>query len=404
MMKPPRLFYAAEAVASDGLDDAPPPTGPDTSGDNDNPFVRAMKTDIDAPPVSEPRQEPVKQEPVKAEPKLKAADLFKKKPAEAKTDEPPPSEVDAIKAPDNLTEPNKVGWEALRQKAKSYEARVRELEGKTPELETKAQAAAKLEQELADLRAKHQEMSVLVERANIEAHPDFRAKYIDGRAALVKEAQDYLRDTGAEPGDIEAALALKGKARIDALRDVADALPGYLQGMLGQTIKQLDSLDAEAGAKREKSGEYWKEIQAQQQQREIAQRESFAKESSLAFEKALHRVKAENPFLQKVEGDDAWSSTADAIVKEARSFYETNDSLEVAAENAVLAKSAKPMLEMITRQIEDGEAKDKKIAELESELKKLHGGGPRISASATSPDKAPKGFMERLQAETGMRE
>jgi hypothetical protein len=367
----------------------------------ENPFVRAFKEDT-AAPVEKAPETPTESAPeALAESSGDATrQLFRKKAGSETQETAPESEIDKIKPPEKLSEANQTGWEALRGKAKTFEARVRELETEYPTLKEKAAAVEKLEAELKSREEALAQAKAHVERADAANSPEFRSKYVDGRAKIVSDVEALVKANEGDPADVAAALALKGAARMKALASVAESIPGFQQGILGNLLQQLDSLDTEAAAKLEKSGDYWKEVQAERAAKDQQAAEAFTKQSRVAFDAAKRRAAADIQVLQRVEGNDEWNARAETIIKDAeKAFFET-DSLDTGAEMAILAKSAPVFRDMLVAEMDRSDGLEKKVADLEAELRKIHGGAPGATGRANGERPAAKmSFMERIQHE-----
>jgi len=197
------------------------------------------ETKTDTPPAAKvPEKESTKPErPADIPETLLGKKDAKKEPEPEKE---PESEIAKIKPPDFRNPVKKEQWEALHNKAAELEKgklasdrKVAEMEKRIAEAETKGKNTEELEKKLADLQKQNDEYQELVRQTNVEMDPQFRKTYIEGRANKVKEIEAIISDAGGEVGDVATALALKGKARVDALRLISDELPGYLQGLLG---------------------------------------------------------------------------------------------------------------------------------------------------------------------------
>ena len=401
----PQFFYAEDAGGGDGgtavVEQHVAPNM------DDNPFARAMKTDIGEEGLGAPAPEPKKEVAVKVETVVETKsdvprDLFKKGDlGKAAEKAPTPSELDAIKPPDGISEANLKGWDALKEKAHAFEAKARELESKYGERDKGFTA---IEKELQEARAKIAEMDGLVERAHVEAHPTFQ-KMLNERTSIVSRVEALIRDNEGDPSDVAAALALKGAARNKAMAAFADVLPGFQQGILGQYIQQLDTVDGGIEEARGKSSEYLKNVQAEQSKAELAQRETWLKQRNTSFDEALRESKTQWEVFQEVAGFDEWSKRAPELMKAARDKYENNSNFKDDAATYLAAEAAPVYRDLFVKADERAAAAEKKNAELEAELKKLHGGGPRISStpSGSSQPKNDRGDWEqRLKEMTGM--
>lgn len=382
-------------------------------GDADNPFIKALTTDPDAPKkeeapktekkesAPEPKKEPESKPDKKSDVPRK---LFKKSadPAPETKTEPPTSEIDAIKEPEGLSENNKTGWEAIRGKAKHFESEAKTQTARVSELEKRLEAVSQAEKDFEAAKARNAELEKLVERTNVEAHPKFQEKYVAGRQKLVDAVQSLIKDNGKEPDSVASALALKGKPRIDALREIADDLPGYQQGLLGNLIMQLDTLDSEAAEKRSDSAKYLKEMGEERAREDQRSRETFRKEAESAFDQALRKVRGEYETFQKSDDHAQWNEDGEKIIQQSRAAFLDNDNMVEAAVITLKAGATDVYRNLYIRSDEALEKAEAKVAELTSELQKIHDGGPRAADGGSDPQAKPVGFIESLESQTGM--
>lgn len=395
-------FFATESTGGAASTAEPPIKSSFTEA-----FEKALKTDPDAPLEKQVKPAEVKKEVEK--PKSEVPDALFKGKAEEKKDETNPfeSEVEKIVPPEFKHPDKKQGWDALRTKALALEkaqsesvAKIAETEKKLAEAEARGANTDALTKKLAELEAKNAEMDELVSQANVEMHPEFRAKFIEGRASLVSEAKKLIDDSGGDSSEVEAALALKGKARTDAIRDAADALPGFAQGQLGDLIRQIDRLDTEAGEKRAKSADYWQELQKGEQERTQKEREEFTTKAGKAFESAQNRLARELEVLMPAEGHDDWNQTGERIRKEARAHFEGNTDMEAAAEASIRAQAMPIYRELYIGAREEVTSLKVKLEKAEADLATAYGSSPKINGGKNGDTPVKKmGFMDRFNKE-----
>ncbi len=223
----------------------------------------------------------------------------------------------------------------------------------------------------------------------MENDPEFRARYIEGRAAKVKEIQAIIADAGGDPNDVAAALALKGRERVDALRSVSDDLPGYLQGLLGTAVRELDSLDREAGEKRTNAEQYLAQRQREDADRQRAEVEKDIRDMELGWQKAQDKAKADFIVFNKTGTDKEWDATVEAAIARAEQTYRSSINREQQAEIIMRAEAAKEIEARYVGEVEYSRGLEKKLAEVEAELKKVYGGAsPSLRGSSPAPSGA----------------
>ncbi len=301
-------------------------------------------------------------------------------------DKEPESELAKLAQPDFKDPKRKAQWDELHGKASAFEKELRaeraakaELEKRIVEVEARGGDADKLKERLATLEKQNEEYLKLVRLTNVENDPEFRARHIEGRAQKVKEVEQIITDAGGEAADVAAALALKGKPRVEALRAISDDLPGYLQGLLGQAVRELDTLDREADAKRADAGKYLETREAENRQREREKTEASVKMSELGWERAERKAKAELSVFNKVEGNEEWNAKVDKLAVEARRDFDSSQEPEARAGLIMRAHAAEVFRARLAEEMDYSSALEKERDEARAELKKLYAGTPNLT-------------------------
>lgn len=349
------------------------------------PEIPDDKTESGPPPKKEePKQEP-KKEPV-AEPKKEATprELFKKtEPAKAsETPTEPKSAVDDIAPPDFKGDKKALaGWEALKKEAKTHEAAAKAAETRAKEHEAKLAEYEPLKTQLAERDAKLKEYDEIVARARIEEHPEFRKEFIDGRDKLMTSAKTIVEESGGDPKAIETALNLKGKARVEALEAISENLGKFQSGRLGRVIDELTDLDDRAQAKRDTAKKSYEAMQEQTRQREAQETTKRQQGRAAEFDETTRRLRGELEVLKKVDGHDEWNARADRIVKEAKAFLDEHPDADPEAE--ILARAVPAYRDLFLGADERAEKAEKKVAEMEKELKAIHSKYPSLNGGRT---------------------
>lgn len=365
------------------------------------PFAAALEKAFEQS-TPEPAKETAKEPEPKKEPEAEKIttprDLFKKKDAE-KAGEPvaeePKSAVDAIAPPDFKNDSKaRAGWDALKKEAKAAEAAARTEAAQRKELEARLAEYEPLKKQLEERDTKLKEYDEIVARARIEEHPDFRREFIDGRSKLITKAQQIIEESGGDAKAVETALNLKGKPRVEALREIAGELDNFQSGRLGRVIDELTDLDERADAKRAKSKESYEELQKQTKQKELETVEQRNRARKTEFEEVSRRLRGELEVLTEVAGNDQWTTRAKSIVQEAREHVEAHPEADIEAE--ILARSIPAYRDLFLQADKQVEAHEKKIKELEDELKSIHGKSPSLAnrGNGSSTTKPVRGFSE----------
>ncbi len=334
--------------------------------------------------------------------------LFKKEEAKPEDEKPSESEIDKIEAPE-FKDPAKAGqWDSLKSKAKEWEKKAHEFEQRLSKMSNVERSNDDFQKQLADRDVRIKEMSALVERANVEAHPDFRKKYVEGRDALVGRAKTIVSDAGGEGDDIALALSLSGRARVEAIEKAAENLSPFQNQRLGRVIDELEALDSEAATKREKSSEAWKEIQQEQHEQQQRQREEFSVKALKTYDSVKREMARELEVLREAPSSDWWNEQRKAIVEKSDKFFAENEDMAESAKAAIW-KEAGP----VYKELYDGERKyneteitrlTAELAETKKALSEAYGSGPGAAARIIgdgAKTKANMTFEERVAAEMG---
>lgn len=373
--------------------DAPPPKAGAKPGFAEA-FKTALVTDPDLPP---PEKKDTAAPPAKTEAAKPVIppELIKKE----TSPEPAKSELDSI--PEPTDEKAKSGFKALREKAKGYEAKANELEKKIAEFEAKGKDSEGLQAKLADLEKKNAEYLEIVTRSNVENHPEFQKQFVEGRQNLIKRAQAIVEESGGDKNAIATALNLRGKPRVDALREAVGELDGFQQGRLGKVIGELSELDEQSDAKIAESRKTWEAFQASDKEKSAKQQQEFAHNVQTSFESTAKRLGSELEVLARIEGNDAWNQQGEKIIKDARAFFETNKDLPTAAEVAIMAKAAPVYRDAFLAERKQNEENTKRIAEMTAELKGIYSKTPNLNGGKNGGATPAKkmGFLERFNSE-----
>lgn len=338
--------------------------------------------------VTEEKTEPVKTEVKTGTPR----ELFKKADA-AKADEPK-SPIDDIAEPVFKDAKGKAGWEALKGEAKTWQGKAAQLEKQIADAKAAGRDPETLEARLASHEKKIAEYDTIVSRARLEDHPDFRREFIDGRAKVVTKAQAIVEESGGDKDAIALALNLRGKARADAIRDAAGDLDPFQAARLGRAIDELTDLDERADVKRADSAKAYEEMRDVERKRDSEARANLAKTKFLEFDDTSRSLKAELEVLNRADGHDEWNARAEAILRDAKAAVEANPHTNIRAE---IEARALPVYRQLFIEADDKvSAYESKIAELESELKSIHGKSPGLASRAAGQEGAKKSFSETL--------
>lgn len=332
-------------------------------------------------------------------------ELFKKSDATTttKTDPEPPvaDEFDKIAPPDLKDDKSKSGWESLKVEGKRWKGEAQTAAAKLKELEMKLAEYEPLKGQLAEREAKLKEYDEIVTRARIEDHPEFRREFVDGREKVVNRAKSIIEESGGDAKAIERALNLpRGKARVDALREAMTELDSVQSSQLGRAIDDLNDLDERAQAKRDTAKESYAKIQEQDKQRAMETQSQRAHARGLEFESTVREMRGTLEVLNKADGHDDWNARSESIVKEAKAFVDEHPGADIRAE--ILARSLPAYRDLFLQSDARVTELEKKNADMEAELKKIHGKSPSLAGRTTSTqssgEKSAKPFSEKMNS------
>ncbi len=360
-------------------------------------------------PSETPTPEPKEVKEVKeVAPKDKKSDtpreLFKKPDATTltKTDTTTPSddEFDKIAAPDFKDEKGKKGWEAQKAEGRRWKTEAQTAAAKLKEVEARIAEFEPLKTQLAERDAKLKEYDTLVARARLDDHPEFRKEFIEGRQSKVDEAKQLMEEYGGDPKAIETALNLRGKPHADAMREATTDMDQFAITRLARLVETIQDLDRRADQKRGAAKEEYAQLQEREKQRGLEAKSKRTQARGLEFDSTVSRLRGSLEVLNKVDGHDDWNARADTIVKESKAFVDEHPEADIEAE--ILARSVPVYRDLFLESDAKVEQHEKKIAELEAELKKIYGKSPSLASRTTSTssggDKSGKPFSEKMNA------
>lgn len=363
-----------------------------------------------APEVKkEETKAPEKKEPEKAATSRRAPDaLFKKE--EAKADEtkaePTKSTFDSIVDPNFKDPARSEQWKTVKAMGMEWETKYHALEKQLAEVQASSKPSADFEKAIAERDARIKEMQEREERANWDNSENGGVKYRNARAAVVDQAKRLIADNDGDANAVETALNLKGKARIEALRAVAEELPGFQQGLLGQMIRELDVLDTEAAAKRDESSKSWKELQQQEQERYKQEQEAYTARMLKAYDGVKRDMERELEVLRVVDGVDWWNDKREEILSKSDKFYRENEDPREAGKAAIWKEAGPVYRDLYMEERKHSESVEKELADAKKALEEAYGSTPRAAgATGDGPAKTVKNmsFEERVAYE-GSRE
>jgi hypothetical protein len=344
----PAPSYNPEAAVS------PVEPGPDLIGDLGKAFEKTIG------PV--PQTPPDRPTPVPDTPQQKTETAQPEQPKEKtwREAEPPPS----------LTKKAQEGWVAFRTKAVAdVEARDSRIKALEEQLAASKNQAPQTEAEIGELRKRLMDAQGIVERVAVERSPLFKSKVIDQEELLKARLGKVLDGTGITPPEADAILRgnLNTRENILENRQMSAFRRQQIADLLSRWDQVAEERDRMTTRGRETLAEYLNEQQAAQE----SARAKFLRESAQVFEDQLALAVPKLEVYNRIEGNDAWNKSADALKTVARRLYDGNVSREMVAQAAILAPAAiayQQLLRTAYGQIE----------ELKGQVAKLRGVQPEV--------------------------
>jgi|688.fasta_scaffold21543_12 hypothetical protein len=366
-----------------------------------SPFHAALENAFkgdDAPPVeTKPEAVAKPAEAAKESSKSVPDTLFKKPDADAKPpEEAPPAKAaaDEIAEPPKLDAKGKAGWEALKKTAREEATKRAELEKQIEEWKSKGRDPETLEKQLAERDKKLSEYETKVARVDLESSESFQREIVEPRNREMQRAKAFAEEIDANPEELTAALSLTGKARANALRDLALDLDPVQSGRLGRIIEKMDELHERAESERANAKTYLEQRTERERLDKLAEHGEFVKTKFLQFEDTTKRLKARLEILNQVDGHEDWNTKSKAVVESARAYIQENPYADV---EAVIEAKAMPVYRELFLETREREAAlESKVAEMEKELKAIHGRSPSLTqrgAAAEVGNKKPFSSM-----------
>lgn len=335
------------------------------------------ETKTETTPVAEPKEAATPKEP--KEPTRIPREL--KKDAAKKEDAATETEAEPFPEPTGLDTKAKAGWAALKKEARENKQKAAELERKIADWKSAGKDPETLEARLAEHEKKLADYEERVARADLELTDSFQKEIIEPTKKELARARALAQEVDANPDELVAALQLSGKARATALRELSMDLDAIQSGRLGRIMEKLDEFSERAESERANAKQSFAERQERERQERASAEAQQYKERLNGFENTARKLKASLEILNKVDGHEDWNTRADEILSVARKAVESNPNAN--PESEVLANSALAYRDLFLQADAKVEEYEKKIAEMEAELKSIHSKGPALTQRGT---------------------
>lgn len=244
-----------------------------------------------------------------------------------------------------------------------------------------------LQEQLEGYKTQITQLEVELQKANFQRHPKYVREVAEPLANIQNELKSIAEANDADASKLWQAIAEPDtRKRIDILEDLTGDFKRLEQLAIVKMADKYHEL-ARVHSTMEGESKRWAESEAA----EKAQKEQEFIENDRRLQKAFTAKSWTNledryDFLREVEGQDQWNSH----LREARKIAsETDlDRLRVEDRSAILAKAAVvPFLESAINHYSNQlktqvESRDKKIAELEQQVKSLVVATPSLGSSS----------------------
>lgn len=358
----------------------------------------------ETPPVTpEPAKETTKEPSAPPEPPAKPASAL-----EAALAEQPPAvkETDPLhEFPESLPNENrKDHWARARAKMASDFEKIANLEKARQDLEQKVSTAkenpeltGKLEKALAE----NASLRDAITAANVELLPEFRAKYIDGRNALVARAQEKIKAYGGNAEDLKDALAMpEGRRRDEAIRDaMGEEMQDLARTKINTIIAEIDKLSDEAQAARADSQQSYERLTARQKEQLAAQQQESETRKAATFESVKKRLQSSVGTLRTVDpaltGAEDWNAGVNGAFDRAPKLFDPDASPEKTVEIAIKGEDYDRVAGLLADAWKQNAEMKKQLAEFGSVQPDARGG------KAPAPKDSDKPVAEKYEDALG---
>ena len=302
---------------------------------------------------------------------------------------PEKTALDEIAEPPRLDAKGKAGWEALKKTAREESTKRAELEKQIEEWKSKSRDHETMEKALSDRDQKLLEYEAKVARFDLESSESFQREIVEPFNREIQRAKAFADEVDVNPEELSEALSLVGKARANALRDMGLDLDPVQSGRLGRIIEKMDELHERAESERSNAKMFLDQRAERERLDKLSEHGEFVKTKFLQFEDTTKQMRSRLEILNQVDGHHDWNTKSRGVVESARAYIQDNPYADV---EAVIEAKAMPVYRELFLETREREAAlESKVAEMEKELKAIHGRSPSLTqrghAAATGNSK-----------------
>lgn len=290
---------------------------------------------------------------------------------------PEKTALDEIAEPPRLDAKGRAGWEALKKTAREESTKRAELEKQIEEWKSKSRDHETMEKALSDRDQKLLEYETKVARVDLESSESFQREIVEPFNREIQRAKAFADEVDVNPGELSEALSLVGKARANALRDMGLDLDPVQSGRLGRIIEKMDELHERAESERSNAKMFLDQRMERERLDKLSEHGEFVKTKFLQFEDTTKQMRSRLEILNQVDGHHDWNTKSRGVVESARAYIQDNPYADV---EAVIEAKAMPVYRELFLETREREAAlESKVAEMEKELKAIHGRSPSLT-------------------------
>ena len=290
---------------------------------------------------------------------------------------PEKTALDEIAEPPRLDSKGKAGWEALKKTAREESTKRAELEKQIEEWKSKSRDHETMEKALSDRDQKLLEYETKVARVDLESSESFQREIVEPFNREIQRAKAFADEVDVNPEELSEALSLVGKARANALRDMGLDLDPVQSGRLGRIIEKMDELHERAESERSNAKMFLDQRMERERLDKLSEHSEFVKTKFLQFEDTTKQMRSRLEILNQVDGHHDWNTKSRGVLESARAYIQDNPYADV---EAVIEAKAMPVYRELFLETREREAAlESKVAEMEKELKAIHGRSPSLT-------------------------
>ena len=290
---------------------------------------------------------------------------------------PEKTALDEIAEPPRLDSKGKAGWEALKKTAREESTKRAELEKQIEEWKSKSRDHETMEKALSDRDQKLLEYETKVARVDLESSESFQREIVEPFNREIQRAKAFADEVDVNPEELSEALSLVGKARANALRDMGLDLDPVQSGRLGRIIEKMDELHERAESERSNAKMFLDQRAERERLDKLSEHGEFVKTKFLQFEDTTKQMRSRLEILNQVDGHHDWNTKSRGVLESARAYIQDNPYADV---EAVIEAKAMPVYRELFLETREREAAlESKVAEMEKELKAIHGRSPSLT-------------------------